>query len=450
MFGPQVSRWTTLHFGVGLTAFVLAELLMVSGAAFPAMPLAAPGTFAAVHLLTIGWLTVLMLGALHQFVPVIAARSQTSQWPALVSLIIIVAGLVGMEVGFVSLDGVLPRAAIIALPVGGVLVLAAVILAAVSITQIMLRSRPIAFSSRFIMSGLAFVFLTIGLGITFAYALAVPESVPWVAMFTEGVRLHLMAGMIGWFTLTAMGVSYRLLSMFTLAPEDRGVLGNVVLGLSVGGLAATWLLGVAESAGAAVPDALTAVAEIALALGVVLYLVDMALMFRARRRRALELNASMSIAAFGALGLCVALAVYATVTGRMLALAGPLGYLFVFGWLSGLALSQLYKIVPFLTWLERYGPLLGKQAVPRVQDLVNERRDQPWFFLYFVAVAAGVLCGAFGWTLGWRVAIGVQLVATLMIIWALWCVRHRAPQSVQPAPRAKAMPADPTLRTTGN
>lgn len=433
MFGHAVSRWTILHFAVALTVFALAQALMAGGASYPTIALLAPDTFATVHLLTVGWLTLLMLGALHQFVPVITAQSKATSWPALASLLMIVTGLVGMEFGFVSLGGWLPPQVLIALPAGGSLVGVGAILATAPLVWMLWCSRPLGFSSRFVALGLVFLFATLGLGTTFAFALAVPRAVRWSAMFTEGLRLHLFGGLVGWFTLTAMGVSYRLLSMFTLAPEERGALGNAVLWLSGGGLGVAWLLGLAEAQGGSVPTWANTVAGCALALGVALYIFDMQRLYRARRRQKLELNAAMAIAALAALGACLVLAVAATVTGHLREFAGALGYLFVFGWLSGLGLSQLYKVVPFLTWLERYGAQLGKQVVPRVQDLVDEKRDWPWFVVYFTAVAAGTVCAALGWTLGWRIAIGAHLLATLMIIKALWLVRHGVPRDAQRA-----------------
>jgi uncharacterized protein (DUF2249 family) len=123
-----------------------------------------------------------------------------------------------------------------------------------------------------------------------------------------------------------------------------------------------------------------------------------------------------------------------------------LGYLFLFGWLSGLGLSQLYKIVPFLTWIERYGSLLGKQAVPRVQDLVNERRDRPWFILYFASVAIGTLFAALGWPAAWRVAVLGHLVAAFMIVRALWLVRHGKPCSGVSDASSSGLPGADALR----
>ncbi|MGH8820782.1 MAG: hypothetical protein ACREWJ_05765 [Rhodoferax sp.] len=69
--GSKVSRWTMMHFGCAIAALLAAQLLLVVGYADPLAQLRAPVTLIGVHLITIGWLSLLMLGALYQFVPVI-------------------------------------------------------------------------------------------------------------------------------------------------------------------------------------------------------------------------------------------------------------------------------------------------------------------------------------------------------------------------------------------
>jgi hypothetical protein len=54
-------------------------------------------------------------------------------------------------------------------------------------------------------------------------------------------------------------------------------------------------------------------------------------------------------------------------------------------------LAKLYKIVAFLTWLETYGPVMGRAPTPRVQDLVAEDRATKWFVVYYLAVWVGTL-----------------------------------------------------------
>jgi len=433
MFGSAISRWTMLHFGAALTCFVLAQLVMIAGVTFPHASLFAPTTLVSVHLLTIGWLTILMLGALHQFIPVITAQGTVAGTSALVSLIMILLGLGGMEAGFLSLNGTLPPSLLVALPVGGLLVLAGAAIAAVSLSRTLWQARPLPFSAWFVAAGLMFLFVAIGMGLVLGCAFAHPDWISWSGVFDDGLRLHLLAGLIGWFTLTAIGVSYRLLSMFTLAPEERGPIGIAVFIFSTGGLAVTWFLDLAAALGADVPQALIIFTAAAAAIGLALYLFDMGHLYRSRRRKTLELNSGMALGALAAFAIALAFAIFLAIEGTNESTSGALGYLFLFGWLSGLGLSQLYKIIPFLTWLERYGGVLGKQSVPRVQDLVDEARDRPWFILYFAAVAAGTVFAAIDWPSWWQIAALGHLVATVMIVRALWLVRHGMPRRGQTA-----------------
>ena len=71
----SLSRWSMAYFVSALVALFVAEMLMASGVGYPNNALGAPATLIVVHLVTIGWLSLLMFGALFQFVPVITSRT---------------------------------------------------------------------------------------------------------------------------------------------------------------------------------------------------------------------------------------------------------------------------------------------------------------------------------------------------------------------------------------
>lgn len=97
--------------------------------------------------------------------------------------------------------------------------------------------------------------------------------------------------------------------------------------------------------------------------------------------------------------------------------------LFAFGWLTGLGLAKLYKIVAFLTWLECYGGLLGKRPTPRAQDLANEPRAMPWSLIYFASVGMAAIAAFLTASLAFRIAAFGMLVATIGICVQLVSIR---------------------------
>jgi hypothetical protein len=92
--------------------------------------------------------------------------------------------------------------------------------------------------------------------------------------------------------------------------------------------------------------------------------------------------------------------------------------------MGGLALTQLYKIVPFLTWIRYFGHHLGKGKTPRVQDLVKESRDRYAFMLYFISIALAALFLQQRWEPGFRIMMLLALIATLDIGRALYHAAH--------------------------
>ncbi len=420
MHGVRLSRWSQSYFTAAVISLLLAEMIWASGVADPLNNVSGPWVLVGVHLTTIGFLSLLMLGALHQFVPVLTETELANQPASGLTLGCVVVGLSGMILGFLALGQKTPGVILWALPIGGTLVVIGVIVALLNLGVTLKRAWPWTLSAWLVATGLAYLLLTVLAGLTFALSFADPRLFPpsWHAVLSgRGLAAHVMGGVGGWLTLTAMGVSYKLLAMFTLSDEHRRVAGWLAYGFTAVGIFVVWLSRWIQA------NRWSEGAWLLVLVGLALYLWDMRDLYRRRRRRQLELNSRYAIIAFLFLAtlLLVGLLVRPTAMQPM-----DLGLTFwaLYGWLGGLALTQLYKIVPFLTWLDRYGKRMGTGKIPRVQDLVDEDRDRYAYLVYFVAVALGSLFLYAHWSTGFRVALATSWLATLDIVRALYHASH--------------------------
>lgn len=424
MPGVTLSRWTMSYFAMALIALVASEVLMAAGYGYPGAPIESPRTLVLVHLVALGWLSLLMCGALFQFVPVLVARPLQSDSLPLPALVCLVGGLAALLLAFLQMDGVISTA--IAFFLAASLLLAIGFgLALWSLGRTLWVGRPWPLPARFVVVGLCSIAATAALGIIFALVLGgVTNNSHLLDVVASGVPLHAIAGLGGWLTFTAMGVSYRLLAMFMLAPErDRPhsyagfYCGTAALAVTiVGGVAAICL-------GAGLPIILSVAGLLGLC-ALAVYSADILHLYQARKRRLIELNSRMAALAMASLLASVILMIVLTILGRLTEYIAPVVFLVAFGWLSGLGLAKLYKIAAFLTWLECYGPILGKTITPRVQDLVVERHALKWFVLYFLAVWAATAALFLATPSAFRVCAGLMLIASYGIIVQLVRIRR--------------------------
>lgn len=443
MVGVSLSRWTMSYFAAALVALLVAETMMVLGFGFPDAPVEAPATLVLVHVVALGWLSLLLCGALFQFVPVLVARPLHDNRLPFATLCCLLTGLVLLLCGFLQLDGTLEGDWPL-LPVGGSLLALGFVLVLYNLGRTLWAGRPLPLPARLVVAGLCGVAAAAGLGLIFAFVLAgLATARPLAALAASGLPLHIVAGVGGWLTLTAMGVSYRLLAMFMLAPEDRRWTSIAALWGGIGVL----LLAVGGGAGAVLLNADPTPVLVAAALLAVPVLVayghDVIRLYAKRKRRKLETNSLMAAPALVSLALAAALLLVLLALGQVPRLAGALLYLLAFGWLSGLGLSQLYKIVAFVTWLECYGPLLGRAPTPRVQDLVVESRARKWFYLYFGAVWFGTVALLAEQALVFRGLALLLLLATAGLV--VEFVRTRRLADVATGPQGQDVPHRPRL-----
>ena len=415
IIGNNLSRWTITYFAVAITWLLAAEVLMVVGFGAPSADVASPDTLVLVHVVCIGWLSMALCGALFQFVPVLVAKPLFSERWTLPALLLLNAGLMALLAGFLALGGRIPWS-ISLLPVGAIMLVAGFAAVSINLGLTLWRARPLPAPARFVAVGVACICATAAIGTVFTLARSGRIEPLATDALASGVSIHAIAGLGGWLTLTAMGVSYRLLAMFMLAPDAdaRKIRATLLTG------AGTMAIAIAGGVFAVVAedgiDAVLVLAAIAGLMTLGLYGRDVIALFRGRKRRALELNIRMTALSLVSLAAVVLLGGLLAATGSFVRHIGAFAFLVAFGWLSGLILAKLYKIVAFLTWLEVYGPVMGRTATPRVQDLVVERRASKWFFVYFLAVWAATARLLVDATLAFRTAALAMTIATAGIV----------------------------------
>ncbi len=432
----SLSRWTMSYFAAALVFLIAAEALSVAGIGFPAAGLAEPATLVLVHLTAIGWLSFAMAGALLQFVPVLVSRPLALPHLALPALIALIGGLLILCAGFAVLAGWLD-APLDLLPLAAVSLLSGFGMLGLMLLATLMSTRPIGLFAGFVLAGLACLAATALSGSAFATIVAGRSD--WLGSMTllpDGMPFHALLGLGGWLGLIAFGVSYRLFVMFMMAPEPPARRVRPVLLLAGVGLALAFAGLGAPLAGLEAGSRFVAATLATLALASAFYGRDILALYRARRRKELEINMLASIPAFASLGLGVLLLPLAVAGGAGEGVTATLVFLIAFGWLGGLTLAQLMKIVSFMTWLEAYAPRLGRGPTPRVGDLVAMPRTGVWFLLYYGGVALGALALAGAETGGFRWAMLGMLAGTVGLVVEL--VRARRLSEIKAAGRLPA------------
>ncbi|MBE3561384.1 MAG: hypothetical protein IMW89_19510 [Ktedonobacteraceae bacterium] len=344
-----------------------------------------PHVLMLVHLVTLGWLTMTMMGASLQLVPVIiasplrATRFLCWQYPLYgTGVVLLLAGFWWM----------LPWLMI----TGGTLVVLAVVhyIAVLAITFARTEARPL--TVRYLIAALVYLGIVVSLGLTAALDF---QFVFLGAGFNRLLLTHITLGVAGWLTSMLIGVSYTLVRLFALAHGHDDSIGRVVFWLLNGGI-----IGLALGFSL---DWLPLIIAGGLLLSIAAWLFgyDYWRMLRVRHRKVLDATQYHAIASVVYLLLVVPAGIVAALAGwNQPAVLVALVLAALVGWLGQSVIGYLYKIVPFLIWQERYGALVGKQKVPLMREMLHERWTWAGWWLInggLVAVMLALLLSPWTW-----------------------------------------------------
>lgn len=422
--GTTLSRWTMSYFGAALSYLLLAECLLAAGVWTPSLGIAEPGALAIVHAVTLGWLLLLMIGSLLQFAPVLTGNDRPASRFDPIVFAGMVVGPTLLMLGF-HLTGLGSSAAGSVMIAASAAISTSIAAVSLSLSALLWRGRRVHAASLIVLVGIGCLLVTTALGALFALTISGQMEAPAIVAYgMDAVAYHASFGLGGWMTLAAIGVSYKLLPMFLLSDDMRKV--QFVRRSSTLGVL---LLSVAAIAAVVEPDFARAVflsAAVLFGLIVATYLFEIYGTYRARRRPALELNTLGSLPAFAMLGLSVSLLALSLFLHAETRNLSAIVYLFVFGWLTGFGLAQLLKIVPFLTWIEAFGPLLGRRPTPKLGELINGRRAGLWLGLFYFSVVGAATTLCLGSDMGFRVFAVLQTASTVALIVELVLARTLA------------------------
>jgi hypothetical protein len=343
----------------------------------------APLTIALTHLLTLGFVTQVMIGALMQLMPVVAgtpfARPRAFAWavqtPLLAGILLYAVGIAHGARGPLRFGLALLAAALLGLALTALLRLrrAAAAYATIAAMRLALAALLVA--------------VLLGLILGLVRSGAIPSFGHELRALAD---LHLAWGLAGWVGLLVIGVGYQVVPMFQLTPAYPAAVTRALAPALFAALAA-WSLahGLSNSrlsflliaTGLAVPAALAVFA-----------LATLALQAKRRRRQPDATTRFWQLAMASLL-----LAAASTAALPWLENAAPraamlAGVLAIVGFATSVIHGMLYKIVPFLAWLHLHQRGL-RYVLPNMKEILPDRRTLPHVWLHAGALGLlGVTC----------------------------------------------------------
>lgn len=313
-----------------------------------------------VHLFLLGFVMMSIFGAMAQLVPVVleVGHFGVELFYAIWPLLLI--GTILMVFGFLLSPALLPY--------GGLIVLIAMMIFVMEIFLTMFKVKKLNIVMSSVLISNTFLFFGIIVGLIMALGYAGTIDVDIQSMLKSHV--YLVIG--GYVTITIMGLSVVLIPMFGLSHG----FSMKPLVVSIGMMSLAVLLVVISLFTKF--DILNYVGYLLAIISLLVYFYLVFTIYKTRARKENDVYARSLIFSYLSLVVSLLLGIgYLASSYEPLLLAT--GWLMFFGYFGFIITGHIYKIIPFLVWFERFSPLVGKQKVPMLVDMVPKKSSSAQF-----------------------------------------------------------------------
>ncbi len=313
-----------------------------------------------VHIFLLGFIMMVIFGAMAQLVPVVLEVGHFGVelfyaiWPLLGI------GTILMGIGFLDSPQLLPY--------GGLIVLIAMMIFVMEIFLTIKKVEKLNLVMTSILISNTFLFFGIIFGLVMALGYAGTIDVDISAL----LKGHVFLVIGGYISITLMGLSVVLLPMFGLShgfSKKPLEISMILMSIAVVIVVLSSFVDIVF---------LEYIGYVLAMISLVFYFYLVQTIFKTRARKELDIYTnSLMFAYFSMLVSLVLGLVYMFTSYDPLLLTS--GWLMFFGFFGFAITGHVYKIVPFLVWFERFSPLVGKQKVPMLADMVPANSSQAQF-----------------------------------------------------------------------
>ena len=394
------------YFVVSIFAFtVLTFMMFVNADAVKGFHFS-PKLLGLTHIATLGWITMIIFGAMFQLVPVVLQVKLFSEKLVEIQFWIYITGVIGMVYSFFQFSTYL-------LATFALLVSTAILIFLFNIFASILKVKQWDITGTYIVAALIYLLFTIIAGFMLALNLYTPY---FNINHLEYLKLHAHLAFVGWVTMAIMGVSYKLIPMFSLShgyslkPAKLSFVlinsGLILLTIEYHFPARTIML---------------AIGSVLIACGNLIYLYQVYLIMKNRIRKILDIGLTYTTVSLGFMFLATALGIFLVFENFLdfsaeATLVLIYGYLILFGFFSLMIVGQMYKIVPFLVWFHKFSAKVGLEPVPMLKDMYSEKTARIEFVMMISAIAGTVTAAAIENGMLMYISTGFMFLSSLLFL----------------------------------
>jgi hypothetical protein len=361
-------------------SFLAATVLLFTSA--ESLKYFSPQTLAITHTMTLGWGTMIILGASHQLVPVLIEGKLFSNLLAYLSFVSAAIGIPLLVYAFYAFDMKLPA------QTGAVLVNAAVALFLINVLGSIFKSKKENVHAIFVFTATIWLFITTVVGLLLVCNFT-DDFLPKDSL--HYLSLHAHMGIAGWFLLLIIGVGSRLIPMFLISKYNNTKLLWWIYALINFGLISFVFIFLY------LPQTLLYLLPVASVLSALLLFAYYCYNSYQQRIRK-QVDEQMKLSLLSVLMMIVPILFLIIVMILLLMsientqLILLYGFTIFFGWITSIILGMTFKTLPFIVWNKVYHAKAGLGKTPSPKDLFSSKLFNSMAFIYI----AGFLCFVMG------------------------------------------------------